>query len=56
MQETSATRRLVHPGGHQRRPGSEQEPQRFARFLLSLLLGPVATFILVVFIGRADRF
>jgi len=25
-------------------------------FLLSLLLGPVATFILVAFVGKTDRF
>jgi hypothetical membrane protein len=25
-------------------------------FLLSLVLGPVATFILVAFVGQADRF
>ena len=29
---------------------------RITWFLLSLLLGPIATFILVAFVGRADRY
>jgi hypothetical protein len=29
---------------------------RLTWLILSLVLGPIATFILVIFVGRADRF